>query len=81
MSVASGPAQGPGQGRREPADAPHHRLAGPVVESDLGEGEIVVVDQQQIRDRLAHQVGYLGALTGDVELDATPPDEAIRESS
>ena len=56
---------------------PHHRLAGPVVESDLGEGEIVVADQQQIRDRLAHQVGYLGALTGDVELDATP-DEAIR---
>jgi hypothetical protein len=49
-----------------------------VVQPDLGVGEVIVVDQHQVRTALAGQLGYLGQLAGHVGLHLTPPDERAR---
>ena len=46
-----------------------------VVQPHLGVGEVVVVDQHQVRAALAGQLGHLGQLAGHVGLHLAPPDE------
>ena len=46
-----------------------------LVEPDLGEGEVVVVEQQQVRPRQADQLRHLGARADDVDLDTADPLE------
>ena len=58
-----------GQAVGEAARVGHGRRGGALVEADLGVGEVVVVDQQQVRLGPADQLGHLGALAVDVELE------------
>ena len=48
-----------------------------LVQTNLGVGQVVVVEQQEVRSLLTDQRRHLGALTVDVELDPVGPRELV----
>ena len=70
------PAQRLGQRVVEPGQAADDGGERPLVEADLGVGQVAVVEQQQVRLLLADQVGDLGARAVDVDLDVRAADQA-----
>ena len=60
----------------EIADVRHGRPPGAVVEAHLGEGEVVVVEEQQIGLLCPRELWDLRARADDVELDALASHEA-----
>ena len=70
-----GPAQGPGHRIRERAERGPDGGFGARVQPDLGVAEVIVVDQQQGRPRLAGQGRHLGPGAADVGLDAVRADQ------
>ena len=72
------PAQRPGQGVGEGADPGAQRGQRPLVEPQLGVGEVVVVDQHEVGGGVADQLGDLGARARDVELHPRAAGQPVR---
>src|SRR5918993_848358 len=64
-----------GERRREATWVRQRRRERPLVEADLGVGEVVVVDEQQVWLLLTDELRHVGAFTVDVELEAVGPVE------
>ena len=73
-----GPAQRGRQRVGEVADAVDERAQGMGVQADLGVGQVVVVDQDQVGPPLPDQLRHLRALAVDVDLDPVPPGQPPR---
>ncbi len=73
-----GPAQRGGQRLGELADAGQQRVHRVRVQADLGVGEVVVVDEHQVRTGLPGQLGHHGPLATDVGLDPAAAHQARR---
>ena len=78
MSQAADQHSARGQRVGEGADARAQRGQRPLVEAELGVGEVVVVDQHEVGRRVADQLGHLGARAGDVQLHARGAGEPVR---
>ena len=65
-----GPHERAGQGLLEVPEVGHGGGQGALVQADLGVGEVVVVEQHQVRALPAHELGDLGELAVHVQLHA-----------
>jgi hypothetical protein len=76
------PRRGPAQrARQRVGDGADGLLQGgqrPLVEPQLGVGQVVVVDQHQVRRGVAGELGDLGQLALDVQLDPGAPGQPLR---
>ena len=71
------PAQRPGQRVGDGADPVAQGGQRALVEAQLGVGQVVVVDQDEVGGRVAGQLGHLGARAGHVELDPVRAGESV----
>ena len=69
------PAQRPGERVVDRLDARGERLERPLVQADLGVGQVALVEQQQVGLLLPDELLDLGQLTLDVGLQRRTPDE------